>query len=272
MQVMFGILRRSRHVVPGHMSAIAEATLMEWGLLGHANERRGKRHGKRSLILWPLHSVPSRSDVEGLRDHLAEACDDLPFAVVVCHAEQALLDWLPAEFPASIVVGNEVAEIWDLEGEETCVFPADDGTQLYVLPARRRPRDTASREAVEEKLRAMRNVPLEGEAPVESQQIRVRLPEGTTPQDFAHVAYADVLSHSDPEKGIGGCNALMISSIEHSMHTHEGERREFVFVNAGFCRLRFRPPRRGGNTLVDLLHDGSLAFRGAMGEPRGEHR
>jgi hypothetical protein len=128
-----------------------------------------------------------------------------------------------------------------------------------------------------ESLRRMRNVPRSPNHLLAPQQIRVSLPPGKSPADYAAIAYADVPDGSEQYNGVGGRNVLLFHSAMKCRHPpfepHGGDHPAvFVFLNAPAVGVRHYSTVRVPNNLIDHLLTKKIVVERVIGGPKGDVR
>jgi hypothetical protein len=200
------------------------------------------------------------------------ALEGVPLLMIVGQAAEEPPESLFDEFPSGIVVSNRVVMEWNLiNGSIRRIKPSEDG-DWFLVPADAKSESHQPHDA-RSQLENMRSIPFRSEDSIEPQAITITLTAEESLDSLSQVAYQDVVQVSNETKGVGGRNALLITSMERSGLSMGGESRNdtrpgmstFTFHNAAACGLRYVPPREGGTTIVERLMDGKVALVCAEG-------
>ncbi|MFC1763623.1 hypothetical protein ACFL6U_16285 [Planctomycetota bacterium] len=225
---------------------------------------------------WFIRDLPHRNRIENLYRHLVRFSEKQRILIAIRGYEDHGSGQIPHQTTSGILVDGKVAQLWNVvEAGWHRISSSDDHLWFYCEP-NMEPESESSKVAVE-KLQEMRNIPDNENEEFRRQEITIQVPPGVSLESLAEVAYRDVLATSAEEKGVGGRNALLIISIEHSTHPrhrlskdHDSRQEQFTFMNSAACGLQYVPPKKGGNTIVDCLMDGKVTLLKAIAEPERE--
>lgn len=228
---------------------------------------------KKPCLAVVLPKLPAWSLSKGLHDQLVSVLEEPTALLILGTMEEEPPSWVFDEFRDGIIVSARVAEDWRLLDKGLPCFGESEDQLWYLAPNEVESHGHEPDETVR-RLGQMRNIPQHKEGNVVPQIIMVSVSPEMTLDDLSRVAYQDVFDVSDELKGVGGRNALLITSSEHSglsgimphEHWEHHGHFEFSFMNSAACNLHFVDPKEGGETIVDRLLDEKIALISAVAE------